>query len=98
MKVLLLLCLSGLAMAFPMPGGYLAKGGAPAYGPPAPHHAPAKLPPQPFAYQYGVEPAPPKYSPAKRSAPEYQLQKRRACLDGPQFSPTGMCLEWWCCR
>ena len=26
----------------------------PAYGPPTPYHAPAKLPPQPFSYQYGV--------------------------------------------
>ena len=35
-------------MAAPRPDG------PPAYGPPAPYHAPAKLPPQPFAYQYGV--------------------------------------------
>ena len=30
------------------------KDAPPAYAPPAPYHATAKLPPQPFAYQYGV--------------------------------------------
>ena len=47
-QCVILAALVAAAMAAPRPDA------PPAYGPPAPYHAPAKLPPQPFAYQYGV--------------------------------------------
>ena len=58
MKVLLLLCLAGLAMAFPVPGNT-------GNGKPVPQAGSKQI-----AQERKYAPAPLKYSPNKRSAPE----------------------------
>ena len=54
MRVLLLLCLVGVAMG--LPAGPPAYGAPAPYHAPAPHHAPAHYDesPKPYAFQYGV--------------------------------------------
>ena len=71
MKVLLLLCLAGLAMAFPVPGNT-------GKGKPVPREGLLKK----VAEDRKYAPAPPKYSPNKRSAPEKPLEEE---ITGEKF-------------
>ena len=76
MKFLLLLCLAGLAMAFPVPGNT-------GKGKPVPREGLLKK----VAEDRKYAPAPPKYSPNKRSAPENRLHKREAHPQRPAYHP-----------